>query len=242
MAVNTTTNRIQYNGNGSTTAFSFPYKFFANSDLVVIKTSSLGVDTTLAITTDYTVTGAGLDAGGTITTVVAPASGERLTIYRNMPNTQTTVYNASDPFPAKSHENALDRAMIAAQQNKDALSLTVKIPVSDPTTISTEIPNATTRANKFLGFDANGNFIAGTVGTISIEDGDITTAKIADNAVTLAKMQQVATNTLLGRATAGTGNVEALTIGTGLQLTGTTISTVATGTTDLSDVWLYSGI
>lgn len=36
-------------------------------------------------------------------------------------------------------------------------------------------------------------------------------ATIANNAVTLAKMAQVATSTILGRVTAGTGNVEALT-------------------------------
>lgn len=39
-------------------------------------------------------------------------------------------------------------------------------------------------------------------------DGTVATANIDDNAVTLAKMAQVSTDTLLGRATAGTGNVE----------------------------------
>ena len=41
--------------------------------------------------------------------------------------------------------------------------------------------------------------------------GSVSTSLIDDNAVTFAKMQQVATDTVLGRATAGTGNVEALT-------------------------------
>lgn len=41
--------------------------------------------------------------------------------------------------------------------------------------------------------------------------GNVGTVNIDDNAVTLAKMAQVATNTLLGRATAGTGDVEAIT-------------------------------
>jgi hypothetical protein len=39
-------------------------------------------------------------------------------------------------------------------------------------------------------------------------DGTVATANIDDNAITLAKMAQVSTDTLLGRATAGTGNVE----------------------------------
>ena len=42
-------------------------------------------------------------------------------------------------------------------------------------------------------------------------DGSVTTVKVADNAVTLAKLAQVTTARLLGRATAGTGNVEELT-------------------------------
>jgi hypothetical protein len=48
---------------------------------------------------------------------------------------------------------------------------------------------------------------AGTYAT-----GSITTADIADNAVTFAKIQQVATDTLIGRSSAGSGNVESITL------------------------------
>lgn len=41
--------------------------------------------------------------------------------------------------------------------------------------------------------------------------GTVATENLDDNSVTLAKMAQVATNTVLGRATAGTGNVETIT-------------------------------
>lgn len=41
--------------------------------------------------------------------------------------------------------------------------------------------------------------------------GTVATANIDDNAVTLSKMAQVATDTVLGRSTAGTGNVETIT-------------------------------
>lgn len=49
------------------------------------------------------------------------------------------------------------------------------------------------------------------VTTAKIADSNVTTAKIADSAVTLAKMANVATGTVLGRSTAGTGVPEALT-------------------------------
>ena len=45
-------------------------------------------------------------------------------------------------------------------------------------------------------------------------------------------MQNVsATNTLLGRATAGAGVVEEITLGTGLSFSGTTLNAAASGTT-----------
>lgn len=45
-------------------------------------------------------------------------------------------------------------------------------------------------------------------------------ATIANNSVSLAKMSTVATDRLLGRDTAGTGNVESLTVGGGLEFSG----------------------
>lgn len=55
-------------------------------------------------------------------------------------------------------------------------------------------------------------------GDATIADGGALT--IANNAVTLAKMQTVTTDSLLGRDTAGTGNVEQLTVGGGLEFSG----------------------
>jgi hypothetical protein len=61
--------------------------------------------------------------------------------------------------------------------------------------------------------------------------GDVTasqnsnTLTIANDAVTYSKMQNVSTNNIiLGRATSGSGDVEEITLGTGLTLTGTTLT------------------
>ena len=61
--------------------------------------------------------------------------------------------------------------------------------------------------------DSNATTIANNaVTTAKILDANITTAKVADDAVTYAKIQNVtATNRVLGRITAGAGNVEELT-------------------------------
>lgn len=69
------------------------------------------------------------------------------------------------------------------------------------------------------------------------DKGDITvsgsgaTWTIDNDAVTFSKMQNIATSKLLGRATAGSGDVEELGIGSGLSLSGTNLTaTIASGT------------
>lgn len=50
--------------------------------------------------------------------------------------------------------------------------------------------------------------------------GTVATAGLTNNAVTFAKMQQIATDSLLGRDTASTGDVENITLNTTLSMTG----------------------
>lgn len=159
MTISNETNRIQYNGNGVTTAFAFPYYFFATSDLVVILTdTTTSTDTTQVIGTDYTASGTLIDgvysSGGTITFNTVPASGKRITIYRELTYTQETDYTNVDAFPEEAHEQALDRLTILTQQIKDDLKRSLLLPTS--TTLSgLTIPSP--EANKYLGWNATAN-------------------------------------------------------------------------------------
>ena len=167
MTISTTDSRISYNGNGVTTVFSFPYRFLANGDLVVVSVSSTGVETTKVLTTDYTLTGAGDDAGGSVTMLVAPASGTRLVIYRDTEVVQETDYTSGDAFPAVSHERALDRlTMILQEKTPGAAGATraIQIPIGDPGDVNTVLPPSIARLDKFLVFDAT----TGSVGVSNV--------------------------------------------------------------------------
>ena len=121
MTVPTTISRADYTGNGVTTAWSVPFYFLDQTHLLVIRTQiSTGIATTLALTTDYTVTGAGVPAGGTVTTVVLLTPDQRISILRNVPLTQLAHYVPNDPFPAATHEMIVDQLTMEAQQLSEA--------------------------------------------------------------------------------------------------------------------------
>jgi hypothetical protein len=158
MTISTTTSRQSYNGNGVTTEFAIPFRFFANTDLVVqLVTISTGASTTLTLTTHYTVTGADDEDGGMLTMVTAPAVGQRLVIRRVIAATQEVDYVAGDPFPAETHERALDRLTMLAQQGEEVNARALVFPAGD--TASGELPAVATRASRLLGFDSSGNLV-----------------------------------------------------------------------------------
>lgn len=75
----------------------------------------------------------------------------------------------------------------------------------------------------------------GTVSTLTALTSDVVAsgsgsvaATIANDAVTFAKMQNIATNKLLGRSTASTGDVEEISIGAGLTLSAGTLTNTGT--------------
>lgn len=183
MTVSSDLNRISYTGNGTTTVFPVNYYFLQNEHLQVILISATGTETPQTLTANYTVTGAGNEAGGTVTMLVAPPTGTTLVIQREVPATQETDYLANDPFPAESHERALDKLTMLAQQNERESSRALKIPLLDVLTISPELPPATDRANTVLAFDNDGAPIKGpdiaSVGVIETNIVNINT--VAEN-------------------------------------------------------------
>lgn len=119
MTVQTDSARKSTDGDGSTVAFAFPYRFLVDADLKVYVRDANGNETLKTITTDYTVTGAGDGAGGTVTFLAAPIVGETVVIIRDPDLLQEIDYSEGDAFPAETHESGLDKLTMVVQRLKD---------------------------------------------------------------------------------------------------------------------------
>lgn len=164
MTIETTANRISYTGSGTTGPFSFPYYFLADGDLTVIKTTIAdGTEETLTITTDYTVSGAGEAAGGSVTLVATLSSSYKLTIIRAPDILQPADYPANDRFPAATHEEALDRATMILQRLKDLIDRSFRLSDGDVSGISLILSNLA--AGELIAVNAAGTGIESIAAT-----------------------------------------------------------------------------
>jgi len=116
MTVATTTRTITYAGNGVLTIFAYPFKLIAEGHaLVTLIVDSTGIGTTQVNPTHYSVSDVGIDTGGNITMVTAPASGESLVIERVPPLTQLTDLRNQGSFVPQTLEDALDLIVMMMQ-------------------------------------------------------------------------------------------------------------------------------
>ncbi len=122
MTVSNETYRNEYSGNDVTTEFTIGFYFLVNAHIkAILKVTSTGVETELTLTTHYTLAGAGNEAGGTLTMVTEPATGETLTILRNVDLKQETDYVEGGSFPSDDHEDAIDKLTMLVQQLQEKL-------------------------------------------------------------------------------------------------------------------------
>jgi len=158
MTISTTTIKNSYSGNGSTTTFNYTFKITDQDDLEVLIRASTGTETVKTITTHYTVTGVGNAGGGTVVFTAGniPITGETIVIRRATPQTQATDYLANDPFPAESHEDALDKLTSITQELQEEVDRSIKLSRTNTMTSTEFTVGASDRANKILAFDGSG--------------------------------------------------------------------------------------
>jgi hypothetical protein len=128
----------RYVGNGSTADYGISNAYTAATDIVaIVAHPTTGVETTLALTTDFTLSGAVLslvdagqawvDGSGYLET------GWILVIQRVRPLTQETdIRNQGDFYP-EVHEDEFDNGRMISQQQQEELDRCVKVPVTSDT-------------------------------------------------------------------------------------------------------------
>ena len=172
MTVSTTTSKASASANGTQHSFAYGFKIFADADLAVTVRAADGTETLKTLNTHYIVTNAGSSSGGNVlfkfntgtssdahfsSTDQRPQSGETVVIKRELTLTQGTDYVANDPFPAESHEDALDRLTFISQQQQEELDRTIKASVTNTISGAEFALSASDRANKVMAFDGSGD-------------------------------------------------------------------------------------
>jgi hypothetical protein len=192
MSVQSTVTKVQYTLTAANQTLTVPFYFLANTHLKVVKVGT--TQTTLTLTTHYTVTGVGVEAGGqVILTGTATAVGDVITILRNAPATQLVDYIYNSKFPAATHEQALDKLTMLTQQlmATDVIGLRFEDgEVLDGTLVKSA------RSGKVFTFDDNGapEFVTG--GSLT-EDAVASAAASAELAASFQARIEVATVTAL---------------------------------------------
>jgi hypothetical protein len=148
---NTNITRNDYTGDGSTDTFSFTFEVLDSSNLRVIITSVLGVESVKILDTDYTASINNLTKTGSITFTTPPADQEKISILLSVELTQGTNYIniGTDKFPADSHEAALDKLTLITRQLNESSNRGVSLPEGSSLSNIT-IPVSVANANKAI--------------------------------------------------------------------------------------------
>src|SRR5687767_180383 len=135
MPITSENTRWAYAGNGVTTAFSVAAKFLANADVsaILVNDSTL-VETPWVLGTHFTLTGAGDDAGGTLTATTAPASGTTLVVFIDPDGTQDLGLEEVGSVPMEDLQDALDKLTLLVNRLKTQMGRAL---VQDDGSIST---------------------------------------------------------------------------------------------------------
>ncbi len=146
-----------YTGTGLVTTYPFYFKVFQVADLYVVQADTAGVETVLALDTDYTVSlnaDKDVSPGGNVVLTTALASGYALVITSSIENLQPTDLTNMGGFYPSVITDALDRACIQIQQISESTDRAIKAPLTTPTGVDMQLPVPS--ADKVLGWDNTG--------------------------------------------------------------------------------------
>lgn len=138
MTIETVVSKTIQSGNGSNKDFDFAFEIPDEDSLSLTKRGSDGTET--AITTNFTVTGIGDEAGGSVnypTSGSALASNEKIIIKRVISLKQLENLRNQGDYSLEDIEDALDRAVMMCQQLQEQIDRSLKLPLTSSSTYVT---------------------------------------------------------------------------------------------------------
>jgi hypothetical protein len=209
--------------------YAFTFEILSQTDIAVYKASTL-----LTLTTDYTVT---INANGTgSVTLVLTAGADNITIVGAKNIQRTTDFTTGGDLFANTLNDELDNQTIFIQQVAETAERGLKAPVTDPTDIAMNLPAKADRANKYLGFDSNGNPVASSGTGANI----VSTAM--EPVVSAATLATGRTNFGLGSIATQAANAVGITGGTITGITDLAIADGGTGASTAADARVNLGV
>ena len=189
ITISDTEPRIQYTATAGQTSFTVPFAFFANADLQVFNgTSQLTFNASPSNATQYSVTGAGVSGGGSITLGSPGATvNDVITIVREVAIERTTDFPTSGAFQIDSLNTELDKIIAMAQQLERDLKLSPRVNTTSSSSFNLTFPDMV--AGKILSANAGGTgleFSVDASGLLTAEANASTSATNAANSATAA--------------------------------------------------------
>ena len=189
ITISDTEPRIQYTATGGQTSFTVPFAFFANADLQVFNgTSQLSFSSAPTNASQYSVTGAGVSGGGSITLGSPGATvNDVITIVREVAIERTTDFPTSGAFQIDSLNTELDKIIAMAQQLERDLKLSPRVNTTSSSSFNLTFPDMV--AGKILSANAGGTgleFSVDASGLLTAEANASTSATNAANSATAA--------------------------------------------------------
>ena len=236
MTISSTTRKAgPYIGNGTASVFPFAFKVFQASDVEVVRLNvSTNVETTLALTTDYTVSlnqDQDSNPGGSITLVAgALATGYNLVITSDVENLQPTDLTNQGGFYPDVINDALDRATIQIQQLQEGLDRAALLPITSSADAASLVADIVRLADSADNLDIDANNI-GSINTVATNIASVNTVS-----TNIASVNAVAANaTNINAVNANATNINAV------NANKTNIDTVAGNNANVSTVAGISG-
>ena len=195
ITISDTEPRIQYTATAGQTSFTVPFAFFANADLQVFNgTSQLSFSSAPTNASQYSVTGAGVSGGGSITLGSPGATvNDVITIVREVAIERTTDFPTSGAFQIDSLNTELDKIIAMAQQLERDLKLSPRVNTTSSSSFNLTFPDMV--AGKILSANAGGTgleFSVDASGLLSAESNAATSATNAANSATASAISATA--------------------------------------------------